>query len=187
MALNTLSEMLRGPVGTTISGVAPSTAKPILMPLAVTSVDADTGVKTFGAIPDTTGRCVGFLTRPVATTIGSDATYFTFGTANTDGTTETPFQTSKSCSLYPVEPGMEFIFEDGTNAASGYIDYETSNYAISTNTSAGTPLTWKGGKFAVAYATGEVVQFVLVAQLTPITDSGIRILVRAISGYLKPA
>jgi hypothetical protein len=170
--MNTPNFINRNPDSGTESGTIPITALPIGTALMISTVDADTGIKTF-ILAD--GRADGFLTRDSRTTPGltDEEQLFKFGL-------ETPFLAGGAGSI-----------EDGDN-----IEVEGSDYillyaddnvnGLRTATAIGTPLSFLAGKWCKA-ASGQIAQYKLNSVLTPVNDPlALRIYAVSIEGYLVP-
>jgi len=156
----------------TISGILPATAQPIGIALMIGSVDADTGARTFVLA---NGKSDGLLTR---------ASRVSTGNPRTDSELlwnqglETPFRAGYEGSIEKLEEfeveGGDYIVKSGTGA-------------ITTETSAGTELSWADGKVYAAQA-GDYAECVLVAQLTSVESTGdVRLRVKFINGGKVPA
>lgn len=154
----------------TVSGILPASALPIGTPLMYSDKDPDTGENTFAVA---TGKYLGFMSRAsrVLPGLTDEEQLMGFGL-------ETPFQASKPGT---VEVNVDELEVEGDE----YIVGSTATGAISSGTSAGTKLSFSGGKFYEAQS-GDLASFELVHQMTPTDGGACRIYVRKIDGYLVP-
>jgi hypothetical protein len=157
----------------TISGLLPaSTAMPVGTALMISAKDAGTGINTFALAA---GKLTGFVTKEVRTTPGLSADEIAFGLSTyTSGEIATPFEAGKAGSVelaaeLEVE-GSDYIFGSGTGA-------------ITAATTAGTILSFTGGKFYVAQAT-DWACYKLLKQMTPVNGGACRIYVEKVEGYV---
>jgi hypothetical protein len=163
----------RGRAGT-ISGILPATAAVIGRAMKIGSKDAATGENTF-VVAD--GHCHGFLTRSSRVGKGSTDAELVDASMGLD-LDETPFEVSKPGSIEFAEAieveGTDYILTSGTGQ-------------ITADTTAGTKLSFdSSGKFIEAQAA-DYAQFMLVAQMTPVTTGNVRIYIEAIEGYVVPS
>lgn len=158
--------------GRTISGILPATAAVVGTPMMISSKDADTGQNTF-VVAD--GRADGFLTRASRSDVGSTDAELVDASMGID-LGETPFEVSKDGSIEFAEAieveGSDYILGSGTGA-------------LTSSTAAGTKLSFASGKFIEAQ-TADYAQYILIAQMTPVTSGNTRIYVEAIKGYVVP-
>lgn len=160
-----------------ISGRLPATGYPVGQPMMISSRAAGTGEITFALAA---GVAHGFLTRASRT---SDS-----GRAADDGNPRTDTEV-----LFNQGLESPFLAGDfGSIEVLTALEVESDAYimssgtgAVDVNTSVGTKLSFKEGRFYVAQ-TGDLAQFEVKAQLTPETAGQTRISIESVAGYLVP-
>jgi hypothetical protein len=147
-----------------------STAQVIYQPVKISATAAGNGQFTF-AKPGNGERITGFLMAPVTSTVGTPDATLLWG--------------------FPVATGeyKTYVAGDmGSAKMAELIELEGSDYlesSIDTNTAVGTEVAMSSnGKFETA-ASSDVVQFKVLAQLTPRTAGQTRVLLQEVEGYVK--
>jgi hypothetical protein len=159
------------PTGDTLQGILPAAALPVGTALVVTSVDADTGERTF-AVANL--KADGFLVRE--SVVPADGT-------NGNPRTDTQILYNQGLEV-PFTAGRHGTIEWGCEIEAEGTDLllTSGTGALASNTAEGTVCSFKGGKFYEAQ-TGDLGQFRVVAQMTPITAGQVRIKFAEIEGY----
>ena len=171
--LQNLFEITR-PSDKTVHGILPNAAASVGLAFMVSSVDADTGERTFAVA---NGKADGFVVRDVR--------------VPTDGINGNPRTDTEI--LY--NQGLEVAFTGGRQGTLEWgceIEAEGTTYlltsgtgALSTGTAADVKCSFKNGRFYVGQ-TGDLAQYRVVAQMTPINAGAVRIKFAEIEGYLVP-